>query len=152
MSNQWRRAVAALADGKRREAYARAVLGLPVENPRAVKALRDAGVLDERDAPTEVFARLLAEHPPAAKVGVDRWLRDGRIDHYPARPAQRLELLEWVATRAIGADERLDEKQLGERLEQFTGDVATLRRYLVDAGLLERSADGSSYGAVTRTS
>jgi hypothetical protein len=145
MSNAWRRPAAALANEQQRVAYARAVLALPVENARAVAALRAAGLLDDRDAPTEVFARLLAEHPAETKQGVDRWLRDGRIDHYPAKPAQRLELLSWVAERAISAQEVLDEKALGERLAAFTGDVATLRRYLVDAGLLQRAADGSSY-------
>lgn len=145
MSNAWRRPAAALANEQQRAAYARAVLGLPVENARAVASLRAAGLLDERDAPTEVFARLLAEHPAETKQGVDRWLRDGRIDHYPAKPAQRLELLQWVAARAVGAEEVLDEKALGERLAAFTSDVATLRRYLVDAGLLTRSNDGSNY-------
>ena len=145
MSNAWRRVVAALANEQQRSAYARAVLGLPAENAKAVAALRAAGLLDDSDAPTEVFARLLAEHPAETKQGVDRWIVDGRIDHYPARPAQRLELLEWVAERALGAEEVLDEKALGERLAVFTPDVATLRRYLVDAGLLGRSNDGSSY-------
>ena len=143
MSNEWRRVAAALTDEKRRAAYARAVLGLPTENPKAVKALREAGLLDERDAPTEVFARLLAEHPPETRQGVDRWLRDGRIDHYPAKPAARLELLEWIAARLPEGD--LAEKALGDHLAEFTADVATLRRYLVDAGLLERVSDGSSY-------
>lgn len=145
MSNAWRRVVAALANEQQRVAYARAVLGLPVENAKAVRALRAADLLDDTDAATEVFARLLAEHPAETKQGVDRWLRDGRIDHYPARPAQRLELLEWVAARALATDEELGEKALGERLGAFTTDVATLRRYLVDAGLISRSPDGSRY-------
>ena len=145
MSNAWRRVVAALANPQQREAYARVVLGLPAENPKAVAALRAAGLLDDADAPTEVFARLLAEHPAETKQGVDRWLRDGRIDHYPAGAAQRQALLEWVAERAVTAAEELDEAALGKRLEAFTTDVATLRRYLVDAGLLLRAADGSSY-------
>jgi len=144
-SNAWRRVVAALANPQQRDAYARAVLGLPVENVRSVAALRAAGLLDEGDAPTGVFAQLLAEHPAEVKQGVDRWIRGGRIDHYPARPAQRRELLEWVASRALATGEVLDEKMLGERLGAFTLDVATLRRYLIDAGLLVRSNDGSTY-------
>lgn len=143
MSNEWRRVAAALADEWRRVAYARAVLGLPAENAKAVSALRAAGLLDDRDAPTEVFALLLAEHPAETKQGVDRWLRDGRIDHYPAKPGQRYELLAWVADRL--PDEPLTERELGERLEAVTGDVATLRRYLVDAGLIARAPDGSNY-------
>lgn len=144
MSNAWRRVVAALAHEHQRAEYARAVLGLPVENRRAADSLR-AAVLDDEDAPTEVFARLLAEHPAETKQGVDRWLTDGRIDSYPAKPAQRLELLEWVVGRALPTTAELDEKALGERLAVFSDDVATLRRYLVDAGLLTRSDDGSRY-------
>lgn len=146
MSNAWRRVVAALANEQQRDAYARAVLGLPSENPRAVAALRAAGLLDGADAPTGVFGQLLAEHPAETRQGVDRWVREGRIDHYPARPAQRLELLQWVAPRALAAGEVVDEKAFGERLAAFTPDIATLRRYLVDAGLVVRSADGSRYG------
>ena len=143
MSNEWRRVVAALADEKRRTEYARAVLGLPLENAKAARALREAGVLDERDSPTEVFARLLAEHPAETKQGIDRWVRDGRIDHYPARPTERLELLQWVADRLPRGE--FSEKQIGELLVAYVDDVAALRRYLVDAGLVERAADGSSY-------
>lgn len=145
MSNAWRQVVAALANEQHRAEYARAVLGLPLENARAAAALRKAGLLDGADAVTGVFATLLTEHPAETKQGVDRWIREGRIDHYPARPAQRLELLEWVAARALASGEELDEKALGERLGAFTTDVATLRRYLVDAGLVTRSPDGSRY-------
>lgn len=145
MNNAWRRVVAALAHEQQRAEYARAVLGLPVENRRAADSLRAAGLLDDEDAPTEVFARLLAEHPAETRQGIDRWLREGRIDSYPAKPAQRFELLEWVVGRALSTTEELDEKSLGERLAVFSDDVATLRRYLVDAGLLTRGDDGSRY-------
>ena len=33
----------------------------------------------------------------------------------------------------------------GDRLARFTRDPAALRRYLVDAGLLERTRSGSEY-------
>lgn len=149
MSNEWRRVVAALANDDRRAVYAEAVLGMPgtasARRDKHVRSLQNAGLLTAEGAPTDVFAHLLSEHPAEAKQGVDRWLRDGRIDHYPAKPSHRRELLDWVAARAIGAGERLDEKHLGERLAEFTTDVATLRRYLVDAGLLTRDAIGSVY-------
>lgn len=51
----------------------------------------------------------------------------------------------WVVERAFGAEEVLDESDTNERLARFTGDVAALRRYLVDAGLLERTRSGSEY-------
>ncbi len=39
----------------------------------------------------------------------------------------------------------LTEAELGEHLAVITSNVAALRRYLVDAALLDRTADGSSY-------
>jgi hypothetical protein len=44
----------------------------------------------------------------------------------------------------------LSEKELNERLEPFSSDVAVLRRHLVDHGLVERTRSGSEY-ALTAT-
>ncbi len=144
---EWRRAAAALADPTRRATWARAVLGMPQPDDKnttkALATLVGAGLLDAEGHPTDEFARLLAEHPPETRHGVDRWLRDGRIEGFPARPGDRMELLEWVAARL--PDRALTEPEVGEHLATVSGDIATLRRYLVDAGLLERSPDGSSY-------
>ena len=150
MSNHWRRVAAALADDERRAVYAQLVLGVPgvpgARREKAIAPLRGAGLIDDDGSVDgEVFARLLAEHPAETKQGVDRWLRDGRINQYPARPAQRLELLAWAAERVAAPGEVLTERQVNERLETLTTDAATLRRYLVDAALLERSPDGSAY-------
>jgi hypothetical protein len=41
--------------------------------------------------------------------------------------------------------EDLTERQVNERLLSYTEDVVLLRRYLVDFGLLERTASGSSH-------
>lgn len=76
---------------------------------------------------------------------LDRWLVDGRIAVYPRRAAARRALLEHVVAEAIGRDEGLGEPQVNQRLRAFTDDTATLRRYLVDHGLLVRSRDGSVY-------
>ncbi len=148
---EWRRTAAALADPTRRATWARAVLGMPQPDDKtttkALAALVGAGLLDAGGHPTDEFARLLAEHPAETRQGVDRWLRDGRIDGFPARPGDRRELLEWVAARL--PDRELTEPEVGEHLATVSGDIATLRRYLVDAGLLERSPDGSSYRRVS---
>lgn len=89
---------------------------------------------------------LLAEDAAPRPTGPERFLKpDGRIDRYPMRADDRRALLEWVVSRAIPADTVLTEHQLGERLAAFTTDVAVLRRYLVDHGLLERTPSGSEY-------
>jgi hypothetical protein len=68
-----------------------------------------------------------------------------RIDQYPARPADRREVLAWAADRVIVPGERVVEAEINERLSAIVDDFATLRRYLVDAGLLRRDADGRGY-------
>lgn len=149
MSNHWRRVAAALSDPDRREAYARAVLGQPgPEGRRAAKSLaelRSAGLVDDSGTATDVFAELLAAQPAEKKHGVDRFMRDGRIDQFPAKRSDRRELLGWVAAKSVGEAETLSEAQVNERLAVLTDDVATLRRYLVDAELLLRDNDGSEY-------
>ena len=128
-----------LSDARRRRAVERlAELGLVRENASGALEFDDAAV-----------RALLAESPPAKPSGPQRFLTaDGRIDRYPAQQGDRDELLRWIADRAFRAGEVLTEKQTNERLEPFTGDVAVLRRYLVDAALLERTRSGSEYARV----
>lgn len=63
---------------------------------------------------------------------------------YPAKPALRLELLEWVAG-ALPAGQRVTECGLGDHLALVADDVVTLRRYLVGAETLVRTPDGAVY-------
>ncbi|MFC5369274.1 DUF2087 domain-containing protein [Arcanobacterium bovis] len=53
--------------------------------------------------------------------------------------------LEYLALRLFSQSDNLQESQVNERLKVVTDDFATLRRYLIDAGLLERLNDGTSY-------
>lgn len=145
--NEWRRLAAALADQFRAEVWARAVLGQeqPTDKPtrKALAELTAAGLVDESGQATDAFKRLLSQSPALKKEGVERWLRDGRIDSFPSRPADRDELLRWVAARL--PERELTEREVGEHLALVSDDVATLRRYLVDAGLLTRDAHGTTY-------
>ncbi|MGV8886157.1 MAG: DUF2087 domain-containing protein [Microbacteriaceae bacterium] len=151
MSNEWRRIVAALANPEARAVYAALVLSTDstVTGPRRAKALVAlvaAGLVTEDGNVREsAFADLLAAEPAVTRQGIERFLSGGRITQYPAKPALRLELLEWVASRVLGRGENVNEAEISERLSSFTDDVASLRRYLVDAGLLTRSANGTNY-------
>jgi hypothetical protein len=149
MARNWRRIAATLADPDRRRVYAEAVLGLPGtpgrKREKALDALHSAALIDADGRPTDVFAELLAADPVPAKDGPERWLEDGRIRTYPAKRAQRRELLSWVVEQTVDHGESLDEAALGQRLDALTDDVAALRRYLVDGGLLDRDADGQRY-------
>ena len=154
----WRRVMAALANQDARTAYAQIVLGAEVladvkdqRRNRAIAILLEAGLVDRTAsngylASETIFHELLTRQPKRQpKTGVDRFLHLGRIDRYPATAADRRELLAWIVGKAIQPGEDLTERQVNERLLSYTEDVVLLRRYLVDFGLLERTASGSSY-------
>lgn len=90
--------------------------------------------------------------PPRRETGPERFLtREGQIDRYPMRGSERRALLEWVADRALPFGEVWTEPEVNDLLAPYApaGDVAVLRRYLVDADLLERTRSGSEYARVT---
>ncbi len=76
-------------------------------------------------------------------VLVSRFMPEGVLLRMPAKQAKRRVLLEHVAGR-FDPGARYDEKQVDEILREVTddgeSDHVTLRRYLVDAGLLAREA------------
>ncbi|MGN8131428.1 DUF2087 domain-containing protein [Paenarthrobacter sp. 22069] len=157
----WRRVVATLGNADARTAYAQIVLGTaPADvlagvkeqrRNRAVAALLESGLVeeDERDglvAADAVFRDLLTQQPRRQpRTGLDRFLRLGRIERYPANAGERRALLAKIAGEVILPGEQLTERQVNERLLSYTDDVVLLRRYLVDFGLLQRTASGSSY-------
>ena len=156
MANEWRPVIAALANPEMREVVALLILGQDAESflserspsrrRHIVEGLRTAGLVDHgmrlRD---EVFGELLRASAPVRPTGVERFLRDGRIDRYPSSAADRAELLAYVVERTLRADEVLTERDFTERLASLSDNPAALRRYLVDAGLVERRRDGSEY-------
>ena len=158
--NAWRAILAALADDRAREVYARIVLDQPVDEclaaipakkaHRIVEALTAAGLVartpDGFEPVTSVFAQALASAgSPPRREGVDRFLEGGRLVGMPARAADRRAVLEHLATRLLTPDETITEVEINARLAEVTGDVAGLRRALVDEGLLARTSDGSAY-------
>jgi hypothetical protein len=96
-----------------------------------------------------VFRDLLAAAAPPRREGIDRFLVDGRIVQYPSNPAERQALLQRVAASVLEPGEVVDEAGINERLAAFHDDVAVLRRYLVDAHLVERTRSGTEYALVT---
>jgi hypothetical protein len=155
MSDRWRGVVASLLNPDLRVALAEVILDAdsPLSAPRRERArarLIEVGLLrEDANGPhfDESAVRSILNEAPVTKVtGAQRYLTgDGRIDRYPVREADRLELLAWVASRAFRSGDVLTEQQVNERLSPFTDDVAVLRRYLVDYELLERTRSGSEY-------
>ncbi|MFB7885443.1 DUF2087 domain-containing protein [Microbacterium sp. NPDC056057] len=157
MSERWRGVLAALTNPDLRAVLTESMTAAPLTDARrgrAIARLVELGLVHESASGVVEFdetavRRILAESPPAKPSGPQRFLTaDGRIDRYPAQQGDRDELLRWIADRAFRAGEVLTEKQTNERLAPFTGDVAVLRRYLVDAALLERTRSGSEYARV----
>ncbi len=157
----WRRVLATLGNADARTAYAQIVLGAAPQDVlpgvkeqrrhRALAGLLESGLVqrnasDELVAAEEIFRDLLARQPRRQpQTGLERFMRLGRIERYPANVAERRALLAKIATEAIAPGEKLAERQVNERLLSYTDDVVLLRRYMVDFGVLQRTPSGSSY-------
>jgi hypothetical protein len=148
----WRGVLAVLVNPRLRRALAEIIVN--TDPPLTAAERRDARrILDQRGMLTSAVqlderwlrAMLVADRDDDLH-GVDRWLRpDGRIDRWPRTAAERHELLSYLVERLLGSGEVLPEKELTQRLTAFTTDPNTLRRALVDAGLLDRNTDGTDY-------
>jgi DNA-binding transcriptional ArsR family regulator len=65
---------------------------------------------------------------------------DDRLVSIPAQRAKRLVVLRYLRDRCFTEDRPYPEKEVNQRLALFHPDVAALRRYLVDEGLMTRAA------------
>jgi hypothetical protein len=75
---------------------------------------------------------------PATHVRL-AFFRDGRLTSLPSRRTMRLAALKMLADR-FERDRRYPEREVNAILADDAPDVATLRRLLVDEGLLARAA------------
>ena len=87
----------------------------------------------------EATAERLAFGPAERKV-LRAYLVDGRLETIPARGRKRELILRFLLARMFTEDRAYPEKEVNQRLALFHPDVASLRRYLVDEGMVERSA------------
>jgi hypothetical protein len=71
---------------------------------------------------------------------VRAFLQNGRLVSIPAKPRKRELLLPVILDRCFPEDRDYEEKEVNMRLALLHPDVAALRRYLVDGGLMTRSA------------
>ena len=77
--------------------------------------------------------------PDEAKT-LRAFLVDGRLVSIPAQPRRRDVVLRLLLERVFTEDRTYPEKEVNQRLALFHPDVASLRRYLVDEGYVEREA------------
>lgn len=71
----------------------------------------------------------------------------GRLTQMPVREALRRELMAWVAT-LLPPGRDLPETEVNNLLRPVDDDVAMLRRYLVDYGMVQRPRPGTYRRAV----
>ncbi len=85
---------------------------------------------------TETLVRL---HPtPDETKTLHAYLVDGRLTTIPAQPKKRDIVLRFLLERVFTEDREYPEKEVNQRLALFHPDVAALRRYLYDAGYVDR--------------
>src|SRR5512135_1696864 len=70
--------------------------------------------------------------------------REGRIKSFPSQEKKFLVLLRYVL-KAFQPGVRYTEKQVNEILERFNEDTASLRRGLVEYGMMTRQGGGGEY-------
>jgi hypothetical protein len=66
------------------------------------------------------------------------YLEDGRLSTIPASTGKRLVILRWLRDQVFTEEREYPEKEVNQRLALFHPDVASLRRYMVDEGLVDR--------------
>jgi predicted transcriptional regulator len=71
-------------------------------------------------------------------------LPDGRLKTIPSQRKKLEAVLRYVAT-AFEADRRYSEKEVNEHLARYHEDTASLRRELINYGMLARDTDGRNY-------
>lgn len=136
-----------------------AATGLPARNVvRAIRRLEQGGLLEIVDGALvgsrSAFKDAVREHAPApeaddpldpdhAKAAVLRaFIRDGRLISIPAVRGKRLVVLEHLAAN-FEPGVKYPERAVDAILRAWHDDYVSLRRYLIDDGLLSR--DGGVY-------
>lgn len=161
----WKPIVAALANAEMRAVFARIVLEpgskrhfegfSPVRSERLVESLLKSGLIDESGGELAVsetvFRDALAAGTKPPPSGLARFMDGDRIVQFPSNLSDRVELLRNIAGRVLHGGEEISETEINSRLRRHSDDVAVLRRYLVDFGLVERNRDGTAYCLATST-
>jgi len=68
------------------------------------------------------------------------FIRDGRLVSIPARDKRRQVIYRYLRDQVFTEDRPYPEREVNQRLALFHPDVATIRRGMVDAGLVTREA------------
>lgn len=78
--------------------------------------------------------------PPDEARVIHAFLRDDRLTTIPSHERKRLIVIRYLRDRCFTEDRPYPEKEVNQRLALFHPDVATLRRAMVDEGLMTRES------------
>ena len=79
------------------------------------------------------------EDPAYEQKVIRAFVRDGRLVRIPARERKKRVVLRWLLDRVFPDLEPVDERDVNDRLAIWNPDVSSLRRYLVETGLVTRT-------------
>lgn len=87
----------------------------------------------------------MSDNGSTSSQGLAALFSHGRLTAIPRKAARREQLLVHLSQTLFEPDRTYSEREVNEALRTVHEDCAALRRYLVIAGLLTRTRDGSSY-------
>ena len=101
---------------------------------------RRLGAIEADDPPApDLMWRDGTPLPPDEAKIVRGFLRDDRLTTIPSQEKKRLIVVRYLFDRVFTEDRPYPEKEVNQRLALFHPDVATLRRAMVDEGLVVRA-------------
>ena len=134
-----RRHLARLVEAGLVEALPGGTYALRVDAVHAVG--RRLGAIEADDAPASDLTGPDGAPLPADEAKVIRaFLRDDRLTTIPSQESKRRIVIRYLCDRVFTEDRPYPEKEVNQRLALFHPDVATLRRAMIDDGLLVREA------------
>jgi hypothetical protein len=101
---------------------------------RFIPIRRSATMVDERYRVTEAEREKI----------LSKYFVGDKLREFPIKQKRKLVVLDRIA-KAFESGPRYTEKQVNETILEFYGDYATIRRYLVEYGFIDREPDGSAY-------
>jgi hypothetical protein len=105
----------------------------------ALDRLQRGGLVEQGAEDAWVLLESAFEHAArAAAPEADLAFDAGRLVHLPAKRSKRLVVLDELSQH-FEPGQRYGEREVNDILRRFDDDTATLRRYLVDEGFLDRS-------------
>ncbi|WP_420842558.1 DUF2087 domain-containing protein [Fervidibacillus halotolerans] len=69
---------------------------------------------------------------------------DGRLFTFPSKEKRKLIVLQHMIKR-FDSNKMYSEREVNEKIKEMYDDFATIRRYFIEYGFMERSKDGSQY-------